>query len=366
MTENKIHVNLGRRSYNIHIGGNTEKWSREFLDRVKPSASYIVTNDTIYIKQKNLVDALAKNLNAAVYSLPDGEDYKTVEEWGKLLSALLEKKFDRNMVLLALGGGVVGDMAGFAASAYRRGVSYIQIPTTLLAMVDSSVGGKTGVNHRLGKNMIGAFWQPAEVWIDISTLETLPEREYRAGMAELVKYAFIGGEDLYHWIKSNVNELLKRNTHVLTEGVARSCRFKADVVEKDERESGLRAVLNYGHTFAHAIETTAGYGKLLHGEAVTYGMMAAAALSFSLGKIDSDFVKQHNKLCMELNPPELPPLQVKNLIEAMLHDKKVQGKKQKFVITNGSGSVEVVENIGREYIEKAWKSILNKNDKDVI
>jgi 3-dehydroquinate synthase len=225
-------------------------------------------------------------------------------------------------------------------------------------MVDSSVGGKTGVNHELGKNLIGTFWQPSEVWIDIKALDTLSEREYRSGMAEVAKYAFIGGQPFFDWVESNINALLSREPETLIEAIERSCRFKAHVVEQDERESGLRAILNYGHTFGHAIEAVGGYGTLLHGEAVNYGMRAAAELGLGLGKVDKDFVEKHNRICKLLAPAALPKLKPDSLMDAMLHDKKVQNSKMRLVIPNGYGSVELTDSIKPEIIRDAWKKIL--------
>ncbi len=358
--QKKVSINLGDRSYSIYIGANTiESFVSDYINKNKPTSVCIVTNDMLKVKLSNLINTISTASNSScIYYLPEGESNKTIDEWAKLLDFMLEKQLDRKTVVIAIGGGVVGDIAGFAASAYRRGVACVQVPTTLLAMVDSSVGGKTGVNHKLGKNLIGAFWQPGEVWIDIDALSTLPQREFLAGMAEIVKYAFIGGRDFFNWIDNNIDNLLKRDSQTLIEGIRMSCRFKGDVVEQDENESGLRAILNYGHTFGHAIEKVAGYGKLLHGEAVTYGMMAAAELALILGMVDEKFVERHNTLCRRLTPPDMPELSIDELLTAMMHDKKVQGNKLKIIVANDYGGVEIISGVDKEKINQAWETII--------
>jgi len=239
----------------------------------------IVTNTTVAPLYLERVKSLLGEYQVSEVVLPDGEEYKTLDTVNLIFSALLEARFDRSCTLIALGGGVVGDMTGFAAASYQRGVSFIQIPTTLLSQVDSSVGGKTGVNHVLGKNMIGAFYQPKCVVIDVDTLDTLEDREYSAGMAEVIKYGLLGNIDFLHYLQNNIDGLMSRDKLMIIESVYRSCEDKADIVAQDELEAGKRALLNLGHTFGHAIENTLGYGNYLHGEAISVGMLMAAKLS---------------------------------------------------------------------------------------
>lgn len=354
-----LRVNLAERSYTIRIGGGIlAQCAKDFSAAAKPGAMFALTNSSLVKTLAPLLKQIAGESSLPVVSIPDGEEHKDLAHWEGVLAWMLKNRFDRKAVLVAFGGGVIGDMGGFAASVYLRGIRYVQVPTTLLAMVDSSVGGKTAVNHELGKNLIGTFWQPSEVWIDINALDTLPEREFRAGMAEVVKYAFIGGREFFDWVESSIDPLLKRDPGTLIEGIERSCRFKASVVEKDEREGGLRAILNYGHTFGHAIESIAGYGTLRHGEAINYGMRAAAELGLALGKVDEAFVARHHRLCSLLEPPPLPKLRVADLMEAMLHDKKVQDAKIKLVLPNGYGAAEVVNGINANEIQAAWSKVL--------
>ncbi len=358
-TEKTVRVNLGARSYAIRIGQSAlERWSLEFALRVDPSAFCLVTDDIIQKNLKKCIRKLAFQQRLHNYRIPAGERSKNLRIWENILRFLLRKRLDRKAVLIAFGGGVVGDIAGFAASAYRRGIAYVQVPTTLLAMVDSSVGGKTAVNHPLGKNMIGAFWQPAEVWIDLDVLATLPEREFRAGLAEVIKYAFIGGREFFEWTRTQIGALLSRDSEALIECIERCCRFKAKIVEQDERETGLRAILNYGHTFGHAIEACAGYGKLVHGEAVNYGIRAAAELGRILGNIDAEYAEEQQRLCSLLEPHALPPLKIRDLMESMLHDKKVQNASVRLVLSSGVGEVELACGIRGDKIKKAWNSVL--------
>ena len=259
--------------------------------------------------------------------------------WNKLL----ELGADRKTLVVAVGGGVIGDLAGFAAATYARGVAFAQVPTTLLAQVDSSVGGKVGINLPLAKNIVGAFWQPVAVLIDTKTLATMPAREYRSGLAEVVKYGVILDADFFAQLERDAAALLAQRQDVLEKVIARCCRLKADVVEADEREeTGLRAVLNYGHTFAHALEAIAGYGELLHGEAVSIGMMCAARLARRLGRIDDEFVQRQEKLLVALKlPVAVPKLDTDELMAAMVHDKKTEHGKLRFVLPTRMGHVEI-------------------------
>jgi 3-dehydroquinate synthase len=281
-------------------------------------------------------------------ALPDGEEYKTWETLNLIFDALLGHACDRKTVLFALGGGVVGDMTGFAAASYMRGVPFVQVPTTLLAQVDSSVGGKTAINHPLGKNMIGAFYQPLRVVCDLDTLKTLPQRELSAGLAEVIKYGPIADMAFLGWIESNIDALMARDAQALAHAVKRSCEIKAEVVGQDERESGLRAILNFGHTFGHAIEAGLGYGQWLHGEAVGCGIVMAAVLSQRLGLVDAAFVKRLKQIVQKAGLPVVGPKlspqdNAGRYLELMRVDKKAEGGAIRFVVIDGPGRAAVRE-----------------------
>lgn len=318
-------LDLGSRSYPIYIGGGLLGNSGLLEKHIQSQQVMIVTNETIApLYLDALISQLAPAIDVKTVVLPDGESFKTLEYLNKIYDALLENRCNRQVTLIALGGGVVGDMTGFAAASYQRGVNFIQIPTTLLSQVDSSVGGKTGVNHRLGKNMIGAFYQPKCVLIDTSALSTLPDRELSAGLAEIIKYGAICDGEFFQWLEQNMNSLLARNIDALTYAIKTSCEKKAQVVAKDEKESGVRAILNFGHTFGHAIEAHMGYGKWLHGEAVAVGMCMAAELSTKLGMIAAEETSQIRSLCEKANLPVDRPadMQAKDFIKYMKVDKK--------------------------------------------
>jgi 3-dehydroquinate synthase len=275
-------------------------------------------------------------------SLPDGEAYKTWETLQRIFDVLLENACDRKTVLFALGGGVVGDITGFAAACYMRGVPFVQVPTTLLAQVDSSVGGKTAINHPIGKNMIGAFYQPERVVCDLGTLQTLPPRELSAGLAEVIKYGPIADMAFLEWIETHLDALLARDPGALAWAVQRSCQIKADVVGQDEREGGLRAILNFGHTFGHAIEAGLGFGEWLHGEAVGCGMVMAAHLSERLGLVDAAFVRRLSHIIERAGLPTLgPALGVDTYMHHMRVDKKAQAGDIRFVLIDGPGRAVV-------------------------
>jgi 3-dehydroquinate synthase len=291
MIDQQLNVNLGeQRSYPIFIGSGLLGDRNCFAPYIKGKQLCIVTNEVVApLYLEGLIELLSVTCQVDVVILPDGEQYKTVATLMKIYDCLLEKKHNRTTTLIALGGGVVGDMTGYAAASYQRGVNFIQVPTTLLAQVDSSVGGKTGVNHPLGKNMIGAFYQPEAVIIDTDVLGSLPERELSAGIAEIIKYGLIGDADFFRWLEVNMTALQSLDASVVTEAIARSCQNKASVVAQDEKEGGIRAILNLGHTFGHAIETAQGYGTWLHGEAVAIGMMIAAVLSEKMAWIQNKY-----------------------------------------------------------------------------
>ena len=290
---------------------------------------------------------LAGGVKVDILTVPSGEQSKCLAEAERLWNKLLELKADRKTLIVAVGGGVIGDLAGFVASTYARGLSFAQIPTTLLAQVDSSVGGKVGINLPDAKNIVGAFWQPTAVLIDTQTLQTMPEREYLSGLAEVVKYGVILDADFFGRLKHDAAELITKRGDVLQTVIARCCQLKADVVEADEREeTGLRSVLNYGHTFAHALEATCGYGELLHGEAVSIGMMCAARLAHRLKRVDAGFVGQQQELLTALKLPiAVPKVEADKLIAVMAHDKKTEHGELRFVLPDRLGHVELVGGI---------------------
>src|SRR4051812_48323626 len=305
----QVGIDLGDRSYRILIGTGLLADAGAWADAPASSQALIVTNTTVApLYAAQLRQAIgSRHKQVHVVELPDGEAHKNWQVLNGIFDALLAKECDRKTVLYALGGGVVGDMTGFAAASYMRGVPFVQVPTTLLAQVDSSVGGKTAINHPLGKNMVGAFYQPRLVVCDLDTLATLPAREFSAGLAEVIKYGPIADLDFLAWIESNIDGLMARDAGLLAHAVRRSCEIKAWVVGQDERESGLRAILNFGHTFGHAIEAGLGYGKWLHGEAVGCGMVMALQLSMRLGLVDAAFVERVTRLIAKAGLPVIGP-----------------------------------------------------------
>ncbi len=335
-----IPVELGFRSYPIYIG-NCLNDHALFDTTIQNKEVVIVTNETIAPLYLSKVQELLTNERRIVHSLvlPDGESFKTLETVNRIFSFLLEKNISRKVGLVALGGGVIGDMTGFAAASYQRGVDFYQIPTTLLSQVDSSVGGKTGVNHPLGKNMIGAFKQPLAVFIDPSTLSTLPTREFSAGFAEVMKHGIIQDADYFEFLESHIEQIFNLNDEILVSVIARSCEIKADVVSKDETEQGLRATLNLGHTFGHAIETTLGYGEWLHGEAVGVGMVMAADLSHRLGLVGKSDVDRISALVKKAKLPVAVPSSMTSaqFMTAMARDKKVDAGTLRLILLRGLG-----------------------------
>lgn len=334
-----LKVDLGERSYPIRIGRGLLAQPELLKPHIAGSRVMVVTNETVGPLYLKPVLALLAGWKPASVVLPDGEQYKTLDVLNRIFTALLEIRCDRKTTLIALGGGVVGDMTGFAAATYQRGVPFIQIPTTLLSQVDSSVGGKTGVNHPLGKNMIGAFHQPQCVIIDTDTLNTLPDNELSAGLAEVIKYGLIGDPEFFAWLEQNIDKLRARDPQALAYAIERSCADKAKVVAADEREAGLRALLNLGHTFGHAIETGAGYGVWLHGEAVAAGMCMAADLSRRLGWLSAAELARIEKLVQRAGLPTRAPksLGVAQLRELMSVDKKVEAGQLRLVLPKGLG-----------------------------
>jgi len=321
---NTIQVHLGDRSYPIYMGEGNLNNPELLAQHIKSKQVLVVTNETIAPLYLKSVITHLQQYQVETVILPDGEQYKTLASMDIIFDALLTKQFSRNATLIALGGGVIGDVAGFSAACYQRGIPFIQIPTTLLAQVDSSVGGKTGVNHALGKNMIGAFYQPQCVIIDIKVLGTLDDRQLSAGIAEVIKYGLIRDAEFFTWIEANIDRILARDQQALTYIIERSCLSKAEIVAADERESGIRAILNLGHTFGHAIETGAGYGTYLHGEAVAIGTCQAADLSRRMGWLsDADVTRIVDLFKKALLPTEPPAnLSAEECIKLMAVDKK--------------------------------------------
>ncbi|MES2718222.1 MAG: 3-dehydroquinate synthase [Pseudomonadota bacterium] len=338
-----VPIALGDRSYDIHIGSGLLDDPASWAGLPASADALIVSNATVAPLYAGRLAAQlqARHRRVLQLALPDGEAFKTAETLNLVYDSLLGAGCDRKTVLYALGGGVVGDMTGFAAACYMRGVPFVQVPTTLLAQVDSSVGGKTAINHPLGKNMIGAFYQPARVLCDLDLLDTLPARELSAGLAEVIKYGPIADVAFLAWIEAHVDELVARDKAALAHAVRRSCEIKAWVVGQDEREGGLRAILNFGHTFGHAIETGLGYGAWLHGEAVGCGMVLAAALSARLGLVEAALVPRLQQLCRRAGlPVQAPPLSVLPIarwMDLMRVDKKAEGGEIRFVLIDGLG-----------------------------
>lgn len=341
-----LNVELAERSYPIHIGAGLLLQPQLITTCLRQKRVAIVTNTVVaplYLEQ--LVGGLsAQGVECVPIVLPDGEAHKNWETLNTIFDALLEARCERGTTIIALGGGVVGDMAGFAAAVYQRGVPFIQIPTTLLAQVDSAVGGKTAINHPSGKNMIGAFYQPQVVLADTDTLRTLPERELAAGLAEIIKYGFIRDLAFLEWLELNLERLLARDPEALAYAIEASCRNKAEVVGVDEREAGMRALLNFGHTFGHAIEAGTGYGTWLHGEAVAAGMVLGAQLSERMGYLsEKDVHRVASVLARAGLPISAPDLGLDRYIDLMGHDKKVKGGKLQFVLLKQIGTAFVSE-----------------------
>ena len=342
----RVQIDLGDRSYPILIGGellsDPATWAPQ-ADR--KAAALIVTNVTVdKLYAATLAEALAPHFaRVRTLALPDGEVYKDLAHLNLIFDELLGHEADRRTVLFALGGGVVGDMTGFAAACYMRGVPFVQVPTTLLAQVDSSVGGKTAVNHPLGKNMIGAFYQPQQVVCDLAVLDTLPDREMSAGLAEVIKYGASIDVDFLGWLERHVDDLRARDRAALTHAVRRCCEIKAHVVGADEKEAGLRAILNFGHTFGHAIEAGMGYGAWLHGEGVGCGMVMAAELSARLGLVSAAFARRIEALVARAGLPVRGPagLGPARYLELMRVDKKAQGGDIRFVLLDGESHATV-------------------------
>ncbi|NNP74402.1 3-dehydroquinate synthase [Acinetobacter defluvii] len=350
-----LHVELGDRRYPIFIGNHLKP--QELLEPyIKGQQVMLVTNTTVQaLYLQHYVESIEKlGKKVATCILPDGEKYKTIEHLNLIFDALLENGFNRDATVLALGGGVIGDMAGFASACFQRGVYFIQVPTTLLSQVDSSVGGKTGINHPLGKNMIGAFQQPQVVLADMAQLRTLPPRELSAGLAEVIKYALLGDADFLLWLEQHMEALLAQDATLLAEAVYRSCAHKARIVANDEKEQGERALLNLGHTFGHAIESYLGYGEWLHGEAVATGMVMAADLSQRMGWISLADLERTKKIIQRAKLPIVcPQIPLDEFLAYMSHDKKVLNGQLRLVLMKQLGQAIITKDFDVELMKQA-------------
>jgi 3-dehydroquinate synthase len=359
----EVTVNLGLRSYPVLIDQGiagtlpaivTEKFSnRRFA---------VVTNTTIANLYSSLIESWKKDLGCPLFTIPDGEQYKTIDTWKSILDFLLENRFERSSVLVALGGGVVGDIAGFAAASFLRGIAYIQIPTTLLAMVDSSIGGKTAVDHPVGKNLIGAFHQPSMTLVDTNFLATLPHREFISGYAELFKYGFIGGPDTFNFISEENENMLKREPIPLLDGIRRSIEIKTGIVSEDEFETkGLRALLNFGHTFAHSIERFFNFEKVLHGEAVIWGIRCACALGERTGTIPAEMGSVYKNILENLPVPALPSVpDASKIYSYMFSDKKVSSGKLHFIVPTLPGQSIIKKDVKESDVMAVLNEIFKK------
>ena len=348
----KVKVALGANSYEISIGENIFSAATEFLAASNFTKILLVTDENVgalYADKFSGVD---------VVKIPAGETSKTLQCAETLYTRAIESKLDRKSAIVALGGGVVGDLAGFVAATYLRGINFVQVPTTLLAQVDSSVGGKTAVNHRLGKNLIGAFYQPRAVFIDIAALKTLPERELKAGLGEVVKYGVISDENFFSFLERNVDKILNRDAEILAQIVRRSCEIKAEVVSLDEKETGLRRILNFGHTIAHAVEEETGYEKYCHGEAVAIGMLGAAFISEKIGAVSHAAVERLENLIARLGlQTHCEGVSVDKMYSALFRDKKTVGGKINWVVMKKIGAVEVMSDVPENIVREALKNL---------
>lgn len=357
-TLKRLNVDLGKRSYPIYIGAGIHADLQYYRPHIVGSQVMLVSNETVAPLYLQQVIEVLSGFDIASVILPDGEEYKTLEVLNQIYTSLLQHRFTRRCTLIALGGGVIGDMTGFAAATYQRGVPFIQVPTTLLSQVDSSVGGKTGVNHALGKNMIGAFYQPQAVLADTATLATLEDRQLSSGIAEVIKYGLIVDAAFFVWLENNIEALLLREPGALAYAIERSCQCKAEVVAADEKEAGQRALLNLGHTFGHAIETGMGYGEWLHGEAVATGMCMAAELSVRLGWISEQDLIRIRRLIERAKLPLHPPheLSPERFLELMAVDKKVLDGNLRLVLLKAIGSSVVTASFDHDKLMETLSS----------
>jgi len=349
----RLNVELADRSYPISIGSGLLAQRDLFTQAIRGRRVMIVTNETVAPLYLQRLQQTLDGYQLDVCILPDGEAYKTLDSFGRIMTALLEGGHGRDTTVIALGGGVIGDLAGFAAASYQRGVAFIQIPTTLLSQVDSSVGGKTGVNHPLGKNMIGAFYQPKAVIIDTDCLVTLPRRELSAGLAEVIKYGIIWDAEFFAWLERNIAGLLALDASLLIQAILRCCSIKADVVSQDETETGVRALLNLGHTFGHAIESEQGYGNWLHGEAVAAGTVLAAQTALQLGLLNQAQVMRIRSLLAAAELPLSAPadMDFSVFIRHMMRDKKVLAGKLRLILPTNIGQADLFSDVSETVLQ---------------
>jgi len=348
-----LSVALGERTYPIHIGAGVISAAGLYAPHLRGSAA-IVTNELVAPLYLGPVRSALAPARVVEIVLPDGERTKSWETLNRVFDALLGARLGRDVLIVALGGGVIGDLAGFAAAVYQRGVRFVQVPTTLLAQVDSSVGGKTAINHPAGKNMIGAFHQPSAVISDVATLDTLPERELRAGLAEVIKHGLALDAAFFEWIEANIEKLVRRERDALIHAVRRSCELKAAIVAEDERESGARALLNFGHTFGHAIEAATGYGAWLHGEAVAAGMVMASELSLLMGRLRKTDVERVREVVKQAGLPVVgPALAPERLLELMALDKKAARGRTRFVVLEAIGRARLAADVDDAQVRRA-------------
>lgn len=355
-----VTVDLGDRSYPIHIGEQLLSDAQLLVPHIHGQQVCIISNETVAPLYLETVSNTLSAFDPLSIILPDGEEYKTLDTISLIYDRLLEARFSRSATLVALGGGVIGDMVGFAAATYQRGIDFIQIPTTLLSQVDSSVGGKTGVNRPLGKNMVGAFYQPNCVLADTSTLRTLPERELKAGLAEVIKYGLINNLSFLNWLDENIENILTLDADALAYAIYTSCQEKAVIVAQDEKEAGIRAILNLGHTFGHAIETAMGYGNWLHGEAVATGIVMAAELSHRENLINLDDVNRVRSIIERAGLPTNPPgeMDVDTFISLMSRDKKAEQGKINFILLEALGKARVSSDVSQGALVSVLESLL--------
>jgi len=350
----RLNIDLGERSYDILLGSGLLDKLGECISQIfKPSRIVLITHPSLFqiYGNKVLSGLKGQGWTADLIEVEEGETSKSLGQAEKIFDRLLDLKCDRKSVLIALGGGVIGDLVGFVAATFQRGISFVQVPTTLLSQVDSSVGGKTAVNHPKGKNMIGAFYQPCLVVTDLDTLQTLPQKEFCAGLAEIIKYGVILDASLFDYLENNIEKIHQLDKECLEYIIKTSCLIKAEVVEKDERENHYRMILNFGHTIGHAIEALTHYSRFIHGEAVAIGMVYAAKLSQKLGKCQEDIPQRLDRLVRKCGlPTDLPELNSRLIIESLYHDKKTMNHKIKFILVKEIGVVEIVEDIPEEKI----------------
>lgn len=356
----KLRIDLADRSYDILIGRNLLPRVGEYLPNQKRIRRALVVTNPVVNKLfgKTLSEGLqSTGLEIECVEIPEGETHKTLQDAQTVYDHLIENQYDRNTLLVALGGGVIGDMTGFIAATFLRGVPYIQVPTTLLSQVDSSVGGKTAVNHPKGKNLIGAFYQPQLVMIDLDSLRSLPPDEFRAGIAEIIKYGIIEDPKLFDFLEKNSKKILEQDTECLAAIIETSCAIKAKVVERDERESNYRMILNFGHTIGHAVEALTDYSQFKHGEAIAVGMVYAAKLSCQLGQCSQEVVQKIESLVEQYGlPSRLPKFSADEYIQTMYRDKKAHDKNIRFILVNDIGTVEIVDRVAEADIQKVLAS----------